>query len=84
MTTGARYQLYFYLYNLRSVEPNVRGVLVYPKERKKEEIILNDEIIIELENILKGIIEIANLNKPPSIEKRPFCKRCSFYELCMV
>lgn len=84
LTIGAKYQLYFYLYNLKSFEPNVRGVLVYPKERKREEIILNDEIIKEMEQIIEGIIEISNLNKPPIAENKPYCKRCSFYELCMV
>lgn len=29
LTIGAKYQLYFYLYNLRLIEPSVSGVLVY-------------------------------------------------------
>ena len=84
LTRGAQYQLYFYLYNLRLLEPNVRGILVYPKERKKQEIILDDVIINEMEEILKGIIEVSNLITPPIAENKPYCKRCSFYELCMV
>ena len=84
LTIGAKYQLYFYLYNLRLIETSVRGVLVYPKERKKEEILLDEKIIREMDEILKGIIEISNLTTPPIAEKKPFCKRCSFYELCMV
>lgn len=84
LTKGAKYQLYFYLYNLRLIEPDVRGVLVYPKERKREEIMLDDKIIKEMEEIFNGIIRISKLNKPPFAEKRHYCKRCSFYELCMV
>ena len=84
LTIGAKYQLYFYLYNLRLIEQDVRGVLVYPKERKREELILDDEIIKEMEGIFNGIIEISNLSKPPLAESKPYCKRCSFYELCMV
>lgn len=84
LTNGAKYQLYFYLYNLRLIEPNVRGVLVYPKERKREELTLDGDIIKELEEIIDGIMEIYNLNEPPFAEKRSFCKRCSFYEFCMV
>lgn len=84
LTIGAKYQLYFYLYNLRFVEPNTRGILVYPKEKKREKIILNDEILKEMENILSGILEVSNLTSPPFAEKKPYCKGCSFYELCMV
>lgn len=84
LTIGAKYQLYFYLYNLRLIEPTVRGVLVYPKERKKEEIILDDKLIEEMDKILSGIVEISNLKVPPVAENKSYCKRCSFYELCMV
>lgn len=84
LTTGAKYQLYFYLYQLKSLEKNIKGVLLYPKERKKEEIILDDDIIEEMENIINGILEISYLNQPPNANNKPYCKNCSFYELCMV
>lgn len=84
LTIGARYQLYFYLYNLRLLKSDVKGVLLYPKERKKEEIILTDEIIEEMDNIINGILEVSNLMTPPPAKNKPFCKGCSFYELCMV
>ena len=84
LTIGAKYQLYFYLYNLRNIQPNVKGVLVYPKEKKREEIMLNDEIIGEIKSIIEGIIGICSLNQPPIAEKKSYCNRCSFYELCMV
>ncbi|MGN0177181.1 MAG: CRISPR-associated protein Cas4 [Methanobrevibacter sp.] len=84
LSIGAKYQLYFYLYNLKDIEPNAKGILIYPKERKKEEVILTDEIIKEMDDILEGIIEIINLEIPPKAKKMPYCKRCSFYELCMV
>lgn len=84
LTIGAKYQLYFYLYNLRLVEPSVKGVLVYPKERKKEELVLDEKIIEEMDEIIEGIIEVSNLKAPPVVENKPYCRRCSFYELCMV
>ena len=84
LTIGAKYQLYFYMYTLRFINDNVKGVLVYPKERKREEIILNNNIIKEMDKIIEGIIKIAILDTPPIAEKKPYCKRCSFYELCMV
>lgn len=84
LTIGAKYQLYFYLYNLKSVEPDVKGILVYPKERKKEELVLDEKIINEMDDILEGIIEVSYLKTPPVAESKPYCKSCSFYELCMV
>lgn len=84
LSIGAKYQLYFYLYNLYELNPNVKGILVYPKERKREEITIDDDIIKKMDNIFDGIIEVCNLNKPPIAEKNSYCKRCSFFELCMV
>ena len=84
LTIGAKYQLYFYLYNLKISNPNIKGVLAYPKERKKEEIILTEDIINEMDNIIEEILKIYDLKKPPIAKKMPYCKRCSFYELCMV
>ena len=84
LSIGARYQLYFYMYCLRFFDSDVKGMLVYPKERKNEEITLNDEIIKEMDDIINRILEVANLRTPPKAKKMPFCKRCSFYELCMV
>jgi CRISPR-associated exonuclease Cas4 len=84
LTIGAEYQLYFYLYTMRKVVSEVRGVLAYPKEKKKEELILDDEKIKEIEDILEGILDIVALKKPPIAENKNYCKKCSFYELCMV
>lgn len=84
LTIGAKYQLYFYLYTLRYLEPNIQGMLIYPKERKREEISLNETIIDEMDKIIDGILEISKLEKPPIAEIKPYCKGCSFYELCMV
>ena len=84
LTLGAKYQLYFYLYNLRLIDSDVKGVLVYPQERKREQINLDNEIIEKIEEIICGIKNISNLNKPPIEDNKSYCKRCSFYELCRV
>ena len=84
LTIGAKYQLYYYLYSMKDFNPNVKGVLVYPKERKKEEITLTKDIIDEMDEILENISKIVQLKKPPKPNKMKYCKRCSFFELCMV
>jgi len=84
LTIGAEYQLYFYLYIMSKFTSDIKGVLVYPKEKKKEELKLDDEKIKEIESILEGILNISALEKPPIAKNKNYCKKCSFYELCMV
>lgn len=84
LTIGAEYQLYFYLYTMSKFTSDIKGVLVYPKEKKKEELKLDDEKIKEIESILEGILNISALEKPPIAKNKNYCKKCSFYELCMV
>jgi CRISPR-associated exonuclease Cas4 len=85
LTIGSKYQLYFYMFNLKkSLKKEVKGFLVYPKEKKKEEIKLTSEIEEEMDKIIENIPKIVNLNAPPSAENKPYCKKCSFYELCMI
>ncbi len=81
---GATYQLYYYLWTLKQAGIISKGMLVYPKERKKEEIILTKDKEEEINQIIKNINEIANKEKPPKAKQSPFCKNCSFYELCMI
>lgn len=84
VTLGAKYQLYYYLYTLKKAGLNPKGVLVYPKEKKREKIELTEDIESELKEIIKGISEIANMSKPPKEINKPYCKRCSFFELCKI
>lgn len=84
LAIGAKYQLYYYLYSMRKLNPGVKGELLYPKERKKEKLILTDSLIKEMDKILDDIPKIVQLDKPPKVHKKKYCKRCSFFELCMV
>ena len=78
-----RYQLYYYLYYLKhNKDVNAEGRLVYPKERKTEEIILTPQVEEEIKKILKGIEKVASMKKPPLAVRKPYCKKCSYYELC--
>ncbi len=80
-----RYQLYYYLYYLKKEKGVLaKGRLVYPKERKTEEVALTEEVEKEIEEILEGIERISKLDKPPEAVRKPYCKKCSYYELCWV
>ena len=84
LTIGVSYQLYFYICTLKKSNINAKGYLVYPKEKKKDEVTLTDELINELKEIMKDIIKISDLQRPPEAINKPYCRRCTYYELCMI
>jgi len=77
------WQLKYYIYYLKKKGINVKGELNYPLLKKKKKVELSNEDEIELEKILENIKLIIKSNIP-SIEKKFFCKKCSYYELCYI
>jgi len=78
------YQLYYYLLRLKRKGLLLEGRLVIPQERKTMKILLTPEIEAELINIEKEIANIAKEKKPPEPIRKPYCKKCAYYELCWV
>lgn len=80
---SARMQIAFYLFYLKKVKNlNLTGELLIPEERKKETIILTEELEKELEKTIENIQKIINLSKPPKPVKIHYCKNCAYKELC--
>ncbi len=85
LTKPAEYQLLYYLYFLRQMGiEDAKGMLVYPKERHREEIHLTEAKSHELDRIIEDIETIVHQPLPPEIEKKAHCKGCSFYDFCRV
>lgn len=81
----AEMQLKYYLWYLkREKDLQMTGMLVYPEERKRREVELTEEDARELEVVVAEIREIIARDTPPEREEKPFCKNCSFYDLCWV
>lgn len=79
------WQLKYYIYYLRKKGINIeKGVLDYPKLKKRIDVFLENEDIERLEKIIYEIDEINNLRKPSKIEDKKICKKCAYYELCYV
>ena len=79
------YQVYYYLWYLKNKkEININGMLVYPKEKKREEISLTPEIEKEIEFIVQDIPKILEQKTPPKAENKKYCRKCSYYEFCRV
>ncbi len=83
------WQLRFYLWLLKRcgvVRVNgsaMRGQIDYPKLRRTEPVTLMPEHESRLAEIVTALRTLAGQEKPPPrIERRAFCRRCAFEELC--
>jgi len=76
-------QVLYYLYFLKKKGiTNTRAILNYPLIRRVKELSLTKESEQEVEDALKKIGEIVSQPTPPQPIRKPYCKRCSYYELC--
>lgn len=82
-----KWQVLYYIYALkeRGIK-EVKGVIDYPKLKKKVNVILSTENEKELLEIINSVKNIINKDKPITVEetnvKRAVCRKCSYYELC--
>ncbi|HHW42767.1 MAG TPA: CRISPR-associated protein Cas4 [Desulfotomaculum sp.] len=79
---AARMQLAFYLYELKEMGIDARGELLFPEERRREQVILDDNLTQQVENLKKRITAIIYRDTPPPPQKIPFCGKCAYAELC--
>ena len=45
---------------------------------------LNQEDIELLDRIIEDIVKIQELDLPSTFEKKKICKKCAYYNLCMI
>jgi len=82
MKEADRWQLYYYLFYLEQLGISKKGVINYPRQRKREFIGLTDAVRSRLMEILKDIRRILSLPKPPPAKKLPYCTKCAYYTFC--
>lgn len=82
MPEADRIQILYYLYYLKKLGIQRKGVINYPKLRRKQEIVLTSEGEREVEQALVRVHEILSRDKPPEVKKNVYCSKCSYYELC--
>ncbi|MBS7657989.1 Dna2/Cas4 domain-containing protein [Candidatus Bathyarchaeota archaeon] len=70
----------WYLKMLKGLE-NVKGVIDYPKERKKI-VVLTPEKENEMKIILEKIHYTLLLPKPPKPTYKSYCRKCAYFEFC--
>lgn len=79
---ASKVQLLYYLRELKKAGLNSKGVLLYPEEKKRIEVELDEEagqLIDKIERQVKSIIEDED---PPPIIKNKYCKSCGYKEYC--
>lgn len=79
---SARMQLAFYLSELKERGIEARGELRFPKEKVREEVLLDEQTEQELDRVRREILRIVYLDKPPQPQKIKFCKNCAYAEFC--
>ncbi|MCX8095834.1 MAG: CRISPR-associated protein Cas4 [Caldisericia bacterium] len=79
------WQVKYYIYRLKNLGFKCyRGIIHYPKLFKKLEVEFIEEDKIKIEEALKNIKEIINLNIPPELIEKYYCKKCAYFELCYI
>ena len=78
------FQVLYYLYDLNQRGIKATGIINYPVIRKKQTVDLDPDNRKELETVLGDIQHIVSLKSPPQPERKKYCKKCSYYELCWV
>lgn len=82
MKQADRMQILYYLYYLKKIGVERKGIINYPKMKKREIIELTEENQKDVENALLKINEILKMEKPPEPIKKKYCKKCAYFELC--
>ncbi len=76
-------QLAFYLYYLEKYKGiRTEGVLVFPEERKRIKVRLDDDLRKEIERAIEEVKEIIRSPIPPAPQKVRYCSKCAFRHLC--
>jgi len=84
MINAARWQLLFYLFYLKRGGINAVGVLTFPEERKRENVVLTEDVEDKFDEIFADIKKISKMKIPPKVNRKRYCRKCSYYDLCWV
>jgi CRISPR-associated exonuclease Cas4 len=79
---SAQLQLAYYLYRLKEIGLIAQGELLFPKEKKREKVLLTKELESTLQAVLLDIEEISKREKPPDLKKITYCRNCAYRDFC--
>jgi CRISPR-associated exonuclease Cas4 len=79
---AAKLQLAFYLHELAAMGIEAEGELLFPEERRKERVILDEAMSQQVAEIKASITALVSEEKPPPPDKKRRCSKCAYVELC--
>lgn len=84
MPKPGKMQLMYYLFYLKQLGIEKKGMLNYVKEKKTETVELTAEKEEEIKNTLIDIKKILAQKIPPKLKKLPYCRKCAYFEFCFI
>lgn len=82
---ASEWQVKYYIYVLRQKNINIeKGVLDYPKIKKRKEVFLLEEDVVKIGEIIQDIERIVMLEKMPNPINSKICKKCAYFEYCYI
>lgn len=81
-TDGAKWQLLYYLYELKQRGLVRKGCLWFLDDDVQEIYELSDEIEQELLQMESDVVALINSDKIPDVIDWAGCKKCAYYEYC--
>lgn len=78
---ASKWQLIYYLKQLKEANIEAEGVLLYPEEKKRVEVRLTEENLEKLSEVESNIEKLL-VSPSPKRVKKPLCKRCGYREYC--
>lgn len=79
---SSKLQLAHYLYELEKEGIASRGVLLYPTEKKRTDVILTEELKSVLDQSYAVIEKLVLTEKPPHLVQCKYCKKCAYGDYC--
>lgn len=79
------WQIKYYIYYLQNKGiKNIKAKIDFPLLRETKEVTLEQEDREIIENVIKSIKEITQMDKPPKVMDSKICSKCSYFDLCYV
>jgi CRISPR-associated exonuclease Cas4 len=79
---SARLQLKYYLYVLKELGVELKGLLLVPEERMREEVRLTVADEDKIKQVIGEIEAIIDTPHPPAPVKTRWCRPCAYAEFC--
>lgn len=79
------WQTKYYMYYLKHHNVKInKAIIDYPFLNETKEIYLSEKDEEILKTVLKEIVLIKHMSVPPKNEKKKICKKCAYYDMCMI